>query len=201
MITPRAHRSACALSLTDQARQHCIPLRLAPRATSHLVCPPLWAVASDLIGKGRGQVGLASRTRLHPCYKILFLRTLKKGFTLQKSIFEQFRNWKIFLFPSAKNILKSACRKCRRPSNCARETGKPRRFSRWSPAHHFRRKLAALSCQLRRRSCPGSYFLKYSHLHAKFFCRQQVSRMAPPTVPRFFPPCMPHSTLTPLTLT
>jgi hypothetical protein len=23
----------------------------------------------------------------------------------------------------------------------------------------------------------------------KFFCRQQVSRMAPPTVPRFFPPC------------
>jgi hypothetical protein len=43
--------------------------------------------------------------------------------------------------------------------------------------------------------------LKYSHLHTKNFSRQQVSRMAPPTVPRFFPPCMPHLTLTPLTLT
>jgi hypothetical protein len=26
---------------------------------------------------------------------------------------------------------------------------------------------------------------KYSHLHTKIFCRQQVSRMAPLTVPRF----------------
>jgi len=47
---------------------------------------------------------------------------------------------------------------CRRTFNCARETGKPRRFSRWSPAHHLRRKLAALSRQPCRRRCPGSYF-------------------------------------------
>ena len=42
----------------------------------------------------------------------------------------------------------------------------------------------------------GVLFLKYSHLHTNFFCRQQVSRMEPPTVLRFFPPYMPHSTLT-----
>ena len=35
-------------------------------------------------------------------------------------------------------------------------------------------------------------FPKYSHLHAKNFYGQQVSRMAPPTVPRFFPPCIAH---------
>jgi hypothetical protein len=37
----------------------------------------------------------------------------------------------------------------------------------------------------------GVLFLKYSHLHTKIFSRQEVSRMATPTVPRFFPPCMP----------
>jgi hypothetical protein len=42
--------------------------------------------------------------------------------------------------------------------DCARETGKPRRISWWSPAHHLRRKLAALSRQPRRRRCLGSYF-------------------------------------------
>jgi hypothetical protein len=35
----------------------------------------------------------------------------------------------------------------------------------------------------------------------EFFYRLQVSRTAPPTAPRFFPPCMPHLALTPLTPT
>jgi hypothetical protein len=48
-------------------------------------------------------------------------------------------------------------------------------------------------------SLSGGLFPKYSHLHTKFFYRQQVSRMAPPTVPRFFPTCIGHLTLTSLT--
>jgi hypothetical protein len=47
----------------------------------------------------------------------------------------------------------------------------------------------------------GVLFPKYSHLRTKNCYRQQVSRMAPPTVPRFFPPCIAHLTLTPPTPT
>jgi hypothetical protein len=47
----------------------------------------------------------------------------------------------------------------------------------------------------------GVLSLVFLHLHTKFFYRLQVSRTAPPTAPRFFPPCMPHLTLTPLTQT
>ena len=47
----------------------------------------------------------------------------------------------------------------------------------------------------------GGLSLRYSHPHTKIFYRPQVSRMAPPTVPRFFPPCIAHLTLTSLTPT
>jgi hypothetical protein len=47
----------------------------------------------------------------------------------------------------------------------------------------------------------GVLSLVFLHLHTKFFYRLQVSRTAHPTAPRFFPPCMPYLTLTPLTPT
>ena len=47
----------------------------------------------------------------------------------------------------------------------------------------------------------GDLSLIFLHPHTKTFYKLQVSRMALPTAPRFFLPCTPHLTLTPLTLT
>jgi hypothetical protein len=47
----------------------------------------------------------------------------------------------------------------------------------------------------------GDLSLIFLHPHTKTFYKLQVSGMALPTAPRFFLPCMPHLTLTPLTLT
>ena len=47
----------------------------------------------------------------------------------------------------------------------------------------------------------GDLSLIFLHPHTKTFYKLQVSRMAFPTAPRFFLPCTPHLTLTPLTPT